>query len=317
MRAVLVHLGNSLPEYLQICVEQIFVFHPGAHVYLIAQPDCQVPFQISNKGHFALVSTDDLPVSNLHRKFKEGVQLDAAFRGGFWVYAMERFFYLSSFMQKYGIQDVWHLEYDNLVYCDLTRIQTELDRLPFSLFLTLDNDERCIPGILYVREYGVLENLLQYYVARSMKRRQTDMRSLAGFRFHRKRLVSQLPVLPPWLLPARGGLKSPAGMSARQPRLYAMYGADQPVLFDAAALGQFLGGVDPRNQAGNTRGFVNESSVFRPDTVKILWTSDEQGRRYPYIAAPANQESLRIANLHIHSKQLLKFADPRIGGGEL
>ena len=42
-------------------------------------------------------------------------------------------------------------------------------------------------------------------------------------------------------------------------------------IFDTAAIGQYLGGVDSRNISGDTRGFVNETCVIKYDVYKFVW----------------------------------------------
>ena len=46
-------------------------------------------------------------------------------------------------------------------------------------------------------------------------------------------------------------------------------------IFDAAAIGQYLGGVDPRNSPGDTRGFVNETCVVNYDKYEFTWIKKE------------------------------------------
>jgi len=79
-------------------------------------------------------------------------------------------------------------------------------------------------------------------------------------------------------------------------------------LFDGAAIGQYLGGVDPRNQKSKP-GFINESCVFNPSRFLFEWIKDDKGREIPY--AIFKDCKYRINNLHIHSKNLAKFKSRR------
>ena len=77
-------------------------------------------------------------------------------------------------------------------------------------------------------------------------------------------------------------------------------------IFDAAAIGQYLGGVDPRNIPGDTTGFINETCVVNYSYYKFIWKFNLILNIYqPYILID-NIEIL-INNLHIHSKSLKKF----------
>ena len=81
---------------------------------------------------------------------------------------------------------------------------------------------------------------------------------------------------------------------------------DFGAIFDAAAVGQFLGGVDPRNTGGrDTAGFVNETCIFDPSRFRYQWQADSLGRRIPF--AVDGSGAYRLNNLHIHCKDLGRF----------
>ena len=42
-------------------------------------------------------------------------------------------------------------------------------------------------------------------------------------------------------------------------------------LFDAAALGQYLFGIDPIHKTTNTDGFINESTCFKINKQSLQW----------------------------------------------
>ena len=76
-------------------------------------------------------------------------------------------------------------------------------------------------------------------------------------------------------------------------------------IFDGAAIGQFLGGIDPRNNPNNKIGFVNETSIVDNSKFKFIWETDVKNNLIPYILI--NLKKIIIINLHIHSKYLKKF----------
>lgn len=75
-------------------------------------------------------------------------------------------------------------------------------------------------------------------------------------------------------------------------------------IFDAAAMGQYLGGVDPRNNSSNTVGFVNETCVIKYNKYDIFFES-VNGIEKPFLKVEG--KTYPIFNLHIHSKNLKKF----------
>jgi hypothetical protein len=75
-------------------------------------------------------------------------------------------------------------------------------------------------------------------------------------------------------------------------------------IFDAAAMGQYLGGVDKRNIQGDTRGFVNETCVIKYNNCSFYWIKKNNLFK-PHILV--NLQYIPIINLHIHSKDLQNF----------
>jgi len=72
-------------------------------------------------------------------------------------------------------------------------------------------------------------------------------------------------------------------------------------LFDAAAYGHYLGGINPQNTQGNTIGYINEQSLYNASRFAFEWRLDSRSRFVPF-ALLGNNETMRINNLHIHSK---------------
>ena len=96
-------------------------------------------------------------------------------------------------------------------------------------------------------------------------------------------------------------------------------------VYDGAALGQYLGGVDPKNLPGYTPhnlnllynnpsiGFVNETSVMKPDKylhkkTSVLVDHLKVPLNTYIIRDPRDNQYSVIQNLHIHSKQLYQFS---------
>ena len=77
------------------------------------------------------------------------------------------------------------------------------------------------------------------------------------------------------------------------------------IIFDAAAMGQYLGGVDPRNIPGDTTGFINETCIIKYDKYHFKWKEEDNVRRPFLVTEDGNW--VRIFNLHIHCKDLEKF----------
>jgi hypothetical protein len=81
------------------------------------------------------------------------------------------------------------------------------------------------------------------------------------------------------------------------------------MVFDARCVGQYIGGVDPRNISGDTRGFINTDCIFNvlkvnvkiPEKWKCPNTNDVGISDIPQVC------EVPICNLHIHSKDLKSY----------
>lgn len=78
-----------------------------------------------------------------------------------------------------------------------------------------------------------------------------------------------------------------------------------PFVFDAAAMGQYLGGIDPNNSPGDTKGFVNESCAIRYDLYQFEWETIDEIRKPFLVVNP--KKRVPIFNLHIHCKKVDQF----------
>ena len=94
------------------------------------------------------------------------------------------------------------------------------------------------------------------------------------------------------------------------------YRNDLKYIFDGASIGQFLGGIDPRNKARGIISFINKiKKIFKKEEEinfinkdsninisewEIKWINNK-----PY--KKANNYLIPIMNLHIHAKNLKKF----------
>lgn len=302
---VFVHIGPVLPEHLAVAAAQARRFHDG-EIWLVAPAGALDGAAWAPGLQLRQIACEALGISEAHGQFLRVTRLDREFRQGFWLHTTERFFYLETLMARAGLDHVVHLENDVMLYanpCDLVAV---LDRCYPALAATFDAPGRCVPGFVYARSPAAMERLTRFIVQvfSHTDRAPNDMALLAGFRStFGAAALDTLPIVPdgcPHLIPGRFGdvLDAAAAFWNR----YADFGA----IFDAAALGQYLGGVDPRNTGGrDTAGFVNETCVFDPSRYRYEWLTDEQGRRVPIVVDGGGR--YRVNNLHIHSKTLERF----------
>jgi hypothetical protein len=308
---VFIHLGGEPPPWLADALTQARIFNRG-RIVVAAQAAALAQLAAPASLNVERVAIEELPISEAQRAFHELSPLDRNFRGGFWTHTTERFFVLEALMRHLALPSAVHLENDVMLYCDLGALGEKLATLYGGLAVTFDNDQRCVPGFIYVPQVAAMAALNDFIVEMLRKLRATytpvqltglnDMMLLGHFRTRGFALIDHLPIVPP---DYPGALRSSAGHVAADPACYSRHFAELGTVFDAAALGQFLGGIDFRNAAHPTQGFVNESCVFDPRVVNVRMTTDDAGRRIPVVETPAGIAP--VANLHIHSKNLRPF----------
>lgn len=290
---VLVHLGGQFFDYINDCIEQIKKFN-NCDVYLVCE-DIHKDKVLDKKVIFVPINT--LPQNDKHQTFNNTTQLNRNFRGGFWKFATERFFLLERVMEIFKLENVFHLENDNLIFSNLEDY-VKIFEDEYNIAAIFDNDDRCIPGFMYFKDLSSISDFTSFILG---KNGINDMELLPQYKKETNR-VKNLPILPSnYDLP----FKSQTGLTTIDEKQYFTNIDKFNLIFDGAAIGQYLGGIDPRNQAGNTVGFINESSLFDISKFSFEWELDDKGRMIPFLIY--KEEKYKINNLHMHCKNLKKF----------
>jgi hypothetical protein len=298
---VLVHVGNVFADYINECISQIRKFN-----------DCSI-YLVLSKQHFNLVKNEvkligieDLQMSENHLNFLSSSERDPNFRDGFWKSVVERFYIIEDVIQNYKLEHVFHFENDNMVYCNLEEILLILDQNKISSAAPFDNDLRCIPSFVYFKNEEVLSKLNQFMF---LYPNRNDMELIAMFN-KEYNLIEMLPLIP---FNYDLKLQSKSGFVVKNEERYKKNFSLFHSVFDAAAIGQYLGGIDSRNVKFNffkrilkhKVKFVNESAVYDVSKFSYYWEKDQLGRKIPYLNYRG--ENVKINNLHIHSKKLKDF----------
>lgn len=311
---ILIHIGKTLPEYIYDCVYQALLVNREVCIYVLLDDTLISEFknEISKFNldvyrsnvqqviavPLSIIQSDQLTQFDaLCKKLPTGM---VGFRDGFWISTTSRFFYIQRFMELFQITNAFHMENDIMLYEDLASICNNLDTK--FMYMVQDNPKRVIPSIIYIPNDSILKDLTTYILQKydSSSGFLNDM-DLLGTYLNKKHF--------PFTFENNAGF----------------------LIFDGAAIGQYLGGVDPNNlptqptereeqlkrMNNPSKGFVNESSVFkitngnpsffRKDvflehlrvTVQLIYAQQQQGEQH---------EIKQVANLHIHSKQLYQFS---------
>lgn len=286
MKIVLVCIGQ-LQIYIKECVAQLMVWG-NTDISVITDTDelrCTLIDHLPASVSVTVVRPKEC--AGLFERFESTSRLDHGFRNGFFRHCFKRFIYLCEYMKTNGLVNIVHFENDVMVYRNTDDWKPFFDH---PIHLTMDSSNRCIPSIMYFRDYRLLEECL----SQTIVPRENDMEFWARCWKQHRGCISQLPIIFP---------------DAGIPREYHEHFRPDVGIFDAAAIGQYLGGVNPENDDRDTRGFVNETCVVRYDRYPMEWQQDLASRLWrPMIRDNSSGHWVVINNLHIHSKRLSTFS---------
>jgi len=291
MNIVLVCL-NNYQDYITVNIEQLIKLN-HSNIYVITHPNLFSNFDIF-ESKINLINADSLHESY---EFENKTSLDKSFRGGFWYLTSLRFFYIYEFMKRYEIEDVIHLENDVLIYYNADELIDKVNK--GFLYIPFDSYDRNIASIMYIPNKDIYKVILDNYDFN-----KNDMENFSIIK-QKTGLIQNFPIFI-----ANNNSNAEQQFVSTNSELF-------PFIFDAAAIGQYLGGIDPKNQSGDTKGFVNETCIIKYNNYRIwfeelisastcfLNSDNNKICKKPFIEIEGNK--VPIFNLHIHSKNLIGF----------
>jgi hypothetical protein len=297
---VLVHLGESLPSHLLTMVAGTISVAPTSTITLVADQQhrsfIEKAWADDNAGdHLKFVPVQSIPPSHTTLEFRKRTTLDRSFREGFWFHATERFYVLADYLESRNIHNCLHLENDVQLYFDPADMATAFQN--FASFAVPLDRTRSIPGIVWIRNPHVARSLTEHMLTSC---EVDDMMSVAKFCSERPDLSSPLPTMP----------ASYAAKKGLDKLRYCNGSTLFNGIFDAAAIGQFLGGIHWLNEPLDTRFFLNESSDLDLRDFDFSWDT-HNGYRTPKIKFEGS--STPILAIHVHSKNMKAFAPTNTG----
>ena len=291
MNIVLVSAGN-LQEYIIPNIRQLLSLNHKS-IYVLTNPEFFEKFNEFPQDIVKLISIAELEDSY---NYSTTSTMTRDFRGGFWYFASARLFYIYSFMQKYQINDVIHLENDVPIYYNCDILLDTLDKN--FMYLPFDRFDRNICSIIYIPNSDIFKQVLDRYDTK-----QNDMFNFSRIK-QETNLINTFPIC----------VTNTA--ENKEYQFVTKNYDDFKMIFDAAALGQYIGGVDPRNMPGDTRGYVSPDCTIKYNKFEVVWESvfhpeTQVSLKKPFLRIGGNNpELVPVFNLHIHSKEVARWTGP-------
>jgi hypothetical protein len=287
---------GDLPEYAVDTVYQLRLFYNGPVYFIVSNIESKYAKELYNTYNVTLIpynnvksDTFDKIYSEIQHKFV--ILPNLIGRERLFVCSFERFYILYELMTQYQLNNVLYLELDNLVYNDP---KEWLDMfLMKDICYMFDNYNRASSGICFIKNNSILFELLKTFTNYMLHSNDFMSEMMALYDFFEKNPDS-IQILPThW-------------EKSDIPNItYNNYKYYKDSIFDAAAIGIYLGGMDPFHTNNQVQlGLKSRWSLIDYTGYKYEWKTDEKERCIPYIYNTEQNKWLRINNLHIHSKEL-------------
>lgn len=237
--------------------------------------------RLQNFINIEVIDKDDLTSSYI-QNYTNNSSLNRTYRNGFWFNTSLRMFYVHAYMKQNDINDVIHIENDIMIYENLDNLKNCFKN--DKVYFPFDCDTRAILSFIYIPNYKLLETVLESY--------DYSKNDMENFGLLSENIAEALPIIDTNSVDYIHKINKNFN--------------DFNCIFDAAAIGQYLGGIDKLNDPNDTRGFINETCIVKYNNYKFNWIYDDNTKLwYPYIKI--NNKNVKIINLHIHSKYLHNF----------
>lgn len=282
---VLVHLGNSFPKSLKANLDYIENSFP--HLALTVIIDSRSNEEYLRRKNINFHYYKDLTRIN-HYFANHSYSSD--FREGFWQSSTKRIFaFLEYFQENCGSAKI-HIENDIHLF----------HNFPFKEFETLQtpawlsyNEYRDVGSIIFCPSKNAAEWLIEKMLVKLEGNSHfTDMTILRDVSAEYPEAIAKLPIAE-----CEDSLIYSQNVTPEDRQRNSEYFAHFSGIFDAAPLGMWITGQDPRNHRGSLLLHINHAdSYIQPSQVGYEWTDNH--------LSFSNRDTVPIFNLHIHSKEI-------------
>ncbi len=204
----------------------------------------------------------------------------------FWTFTSLRFFVLRDYILSHQCTKFYHAELDNVIF-QLEELDNRLDSVGKGLFVPRDSEDRAIASLIYCNSIPSMLLLCELYGNHNII---NDMHALGIFAQLYNNYFFSLPTESCKANSSLFDIVSPSICGG---------------LFDAAAVGQYLFGIDPRhNRYRPTKSqFVNENSKVDWKKIKIRIDNNKRILLCDHSESDNSPHSENLYNLHLHSKR--------------
>lgn len=274
------HKGDLFPEYIFDSIYQTILWNDSnLKIWILTEWKyiSKMEKELDKLDNTNNIQLRCIPLEMFNSKIPDFKSVNSDFRGNFWGNTVIRFFYIYELVKYFNLEKVFHIENDVMIYKNFKNVYKKYyNTIKDSLVSIQDSDFRAINSYMYMENYKKIADFIKFITSETDNFRlfKNDMELMGAYKDKKT---------------FNCGVVS-----------------NNEYIFDAAAIGQYLGGIDPRNTSEkNTKGFVNETSIFQSD--KYTYEKHEKDGLI-YWKCRKDDACSDIVNLHIHSKNLPEFS---------
>ena len=275
---IFVWVGSKLPSYANTSLRFCYDANPSREIILLTNA--------SNYGIVIGLATI-VQVSEVEIYKLTSLLPKMQFKGDFWINTSLRFLILERFLRDSKIKSFYHAELDNVIF-NLDGIGHELNSVGKGIFVPRDMEDRAIASLLYCNRQESIKELAEIYLS-SKPPPLNDMDALGKYAQMHSSYFFSLPTESFQENSKIWKIVSPQKLGG---------------IFDAAAIGQYLLGVDPIHCRFKPcrNGFVNENCKIDLGSVDFIVQDAKI-----FIRFRSSKMEFQIYNIHLHSKNFTLF----------
>lgn len=219
-------------------------------------------------------------------------------------YAIERLICIHAYINRTNATDIFHIENDNMLYIDLKNLSHRMHACGVGFAFPRASMNQAVTSFVYVRSVKDTEKFVKWCIDIFRLGPQGATRYIndswlndmtLGARYLQLHAFSkrQSELSGVYELPSTFA-KAENNHCILQPS-----NTEEPIIFDACVIGQYFGGTFSEPNVS----YWHHSRLIDPRGKILEWRKDKIDQlKKPFI------NSLRIVNLHVHSKELKRFS---------
>jgi hypothetical protein len=293
MEIVFVHFGSKFPKHLVLNLKRTCDLFPNLVVVLISDRTENLEINRDNFRRSIFTMDDD------YEFLEQSLSHPKDFRHNFWFTSLARIFALCDYVISTK-KPIVHIESDVLVSNDLPMNRFAMCDRPIAF--TVVGRQSGVASILWLESAQAAIHLRDYAMASALNDpTTTDMKILGRYQEEFPQFVRVLASFPTEVVNSNNYLP---------PKIFEDFSYTNSLFegfFDAADVGRYLFGDDPRNHRGiKLLRQQLETSYLSPSKVRYVYSKDRN------FLNTASDPQNRFLSLHIHSKNIELFREKRI-----